>query len=340
MEKHDGASDEVLKELAEKWAEPFEAVARRFERTGLDPSRAATTVKALETAVVDCLAGTDAGNDLVRLLEALRTSDRRIDIDEMARSDEPPPSPRAQMFCDFVQPVEDRLPCAAALAMGEAGSTHPAFFEAWIRTAGYLDRARRSRGEPRAHILIVMAKDLIDGLYYTWIETLYRIECLRRGQPMTHKRGGAQCQALAEWTQARWPGLMDRQAAMFRNGAAHHRRWTYDPARDTVCVTDENPRRPPIELRTRDVYAAFVAIWQDINVLYVIQREVSYPTWVRLMHDCGAFEILLGRRSEDDFDNAQLERRVAPTRIAWARLTTPPAPGCGRSRRRRRSRAE
>lgn len=338
VEQHDGTSDEVLKELTEKWTGPFEAVARRFERTGLDPSRAATTVMAFQNDIVECLSGDDAAVDIIRFMEALATTDRRVDVDEMVRSDGPPLSPREQMFCDFVRPVEDRLPCAVGIAMGEAGITQPEFFESWLRAAGYLDSARRSRGEPRNVILKSMTTDLIDGLYYTLVEALYRIECLRRGQPMTHKRGGEQRKALADWTQAQWPDLLLPYANMFRNGSAHHRRWTYDPARDMVRVTDENPRVPPLELRTRDVYRAFVAIWQDINVLYVLQREVCHPTFVRLMHDCGVFDVLLGRRGQDGFDSAQFERRLEPTRLEWERLTKLPPPGAGRSRRRRRSR--
>ena len=118
VEKLDGTSDEVLKELAEKWAEPFEAVARRFERTGLDPSRAATTMKAFQNDIVERLSDADAANDFIRFMEALATTDRRVDVDELARSDGPPLSPREQMFCDFVQPVEDRLPLAVGFAMG------------------------------------------------------------------------------------------------------------------------------------------------------------------------------------------------------------------------------
>jgi hypothetical protein len=291
------------------------AIVRRLQTTPLDSARVATLWAGFENELVSAAADVDWSELRERWRGALR-DDPDLDLAKTFQPELPRMTRFQRLLCERMQRLEDRYPLSTGVLLHASRAFDRPFLQACARGYAQLWGARHLRCEPLSDALLRVSREVIDAMYFTLIEVIYRAECLDRGVVMKLPRGGLQARQVVDWC---GPALIDRDAVLLRNAAAHHTRWEYSPADDLIVITDRRPDGPSLTIRPRRLYRRYLQMYRDAFAVLLVFITVAGAGSLRIDQVCGLSRAII-TGDESAADPAKYHELVGPTITELERL--------------------
>lgn len=220
--------------------------------------------------------------------------------------------PRHSLLLRLIAAADATTPLVSVLALGVFDPEREV--RRLCEPVDLIEASHREAGEVRARAVIRGLRETVEFLYYPYLRIVWSLWRFQKAAwPRFPKTAGALVTQCAEAFQDA-PGLVDSDAARFRNAGAHAQ-WSYRPADDTVAIwsrTGTSPIPPKI--------LSVVALRDRLMAMY----QIAGPTLFRVrllylyrdvLQRTGWLEELL-RLSREALSDNPIQYQAAESRFA------------------------